>query len=92
MYDAYTRIFTRCNLKFRPVEADSGAIGGSGSHEFMALADSGEAEIVYCPSCDYAGNVEKAELKPIVLAEEALAELEIVDTPDAKTIAQYVNT
>ena len=94
MYDAYTRIFTRCNLKFRPVEADSGAIGGSGSHEFMALADSGEAEIVYCPSCDYAGNVEKAELKPIVLAEEALAELEIVDTPDAKTIAavcEYLN-
>lgn len=94
MYDAYTRIFTRCNLKFRPVEADSGAIGGSGSHEFMALADSGEAEIVYCPSCDYAGNVEKAELKPIMLAEEALAELQIVDTPDAKTIAavcEYLN-
>ena len=94
MYDAYTRIFTRCNLKFRPVEADSGAIGGSGSHEFMALADSGEAEIVYCPSCDYAGNVEKAELKPMQMAEEALAELQIVDTPDAKTIAavcEYLN-
>jgi prolyl-tRNA synthetase len=63
MYDAYGRIFARCGLKFRPVEADSGAIGGSGSHEFMALANSGEAEIVYCESCDFAANTEKAELK-----------------------------
>ena len=51
MYDAYTNIFTRCGLNFRPVEADSGAIGGSGSHEFMVIADSGEAEIVFCTSC-----------------------------------------
>ena len=65
MYDAYTRIFTRCGLKFRPVEADSGAIGGSGSHEFMVLADSGEAEIVYCDKCNYAANTEKAELHVI---------------------------
>ncbi|MDD4722273.1 MAG: proline--tRNA ligase, partial [Acidaminococcaceae bacterium] len=51
MYDAYTNIFNRCDLTFRPVEADSGAIGGSGSHEFMAIADSGEAEIVFCSVC-----------------------------------------
>ncbi len=60
MYDAYTNIFTRCGLNFRPVEADSGAIGGSGSHEFMVIADSGEAEIVFCTSCDYAGDVRKS--------------------------------
>ena len=48
MYDAYTRIFNRCGLTFRPVEADSGAIGGSGTHEFMAIAEAGEADIVYC--------------------------------------------
>ena len=58
MYDAYTRIFTRCGLTFRPVEADSGAIGGSGTHEFMAIAEAGEADIVYCTKCDYAANIE----------------------------------
>ena len=87
MYDAYTRIFTRCGLKFRPVEADSGAIGGSGSHEFMVLADSGEAEIVYCDKCNYAANTEKAELHVIETAPEADLEKQIVATPDCKTIA-----
>src|SRR5574344_582954 len=87
MYDAYTRIFTRCGLKFRPVEADSGAIGGSGSHEFMVLADSGEAEIVYCDKCTYAENTEKAELHVIETAPEAALEKQIVATPDCKTIA-----
>ena len=58
MYDAYTRIFTRCGLHFRPVIADTGAIGGSGSHEFEVIADAGEADIVYCTSCDFAANVE----------------------------------
>ena len=87
MYDAYTRIFTRCGLKFRPVEADSGAIGGSGSHEFMVLADSGEAEIVYCEKCNYAANTEKAELHVIETAPEAAQEKQIVATPDCKTIA-----
>ena len=87
MYDAYTNIFTRCGLSFRPVEADSGAIGGSGSHEFMAIADSGEAEIVFCPECAYAANVEKTELFPIeVLDEEMLPRQEVV-TPECKTIA-----
>ena len=59
--EAYKRIFTRCGLKFRPVEAESGAIGGSFSHEFMVLADSGEEGIVSC-ACGYAANVERAEL------------------------------
>jgi len=60
MFDAYTRIFTRLGLKFRAVEADTGAIGGSSSHEFHVLADSGEDEIAHCNSCDYAANVEMA--------------------------------
>lgn len=87
MYDAYTNIFTRCGLNFRPVEADSGAIGGSGSHEFMVIADSGEAEIVFCTSCDYAANVEKAELFPLEAQEEAMLTKEEAVTPDCKTIA-----
>ena len=87
MYDAYTNIFTRCGLNFRPVEADSGAIGGSGSHEYMVIADSGEAEIVFCTSCDYAANVEKAELFPLEAQEEAMLTKEEVVTPDCKTIA-----
>ena len=87
MYDPYTNIFTRCGLNFRPVEADSGAIGGSGSHEFMVIADSGEAEIVFCTSCDYAANVEKAELFPLEAQEEAMLTKEEVVTPDCKTIA-----
>ncbi len=64
MYQAYSRIFERCGLEFKPVEADTGAIGGSFSHEFMVLADSGEDVIVYCDSCGYAANLEKAEIKP----------------------------
>lgn len=94
MYDAYTRIFTRCRLTFRPVEADSGAIGGSGSHEFMVIADSGEAEIVYCNECDYAANVEKAEMHVIEAPEEEAKAVEEVKTPDCKTIADvcaYLN-
>jgi len=63
MYQAYRRIFERCGLRFRAVEADTGNIGGSSSHEFMVLADSGEDAIVSCDSCEYAANVEKAELR-----------------------------
>lgn len=88
MYDAYMNIFSRCGLKFRPVEADSGAIGGSGSHEFMVLADSGEAEIVYCNHCDYAANVEKAELHVIEAEKEEPKMLIEVSTPGQKTIAE----
>ncbi|MDT8901333.1 proline--tRNA ligase [Anaeroselena agilis] len=87
MYDAYSRVFTRCGLTFRPVEADPGAIGGKGSHEFMVIADSGEAAIVYCGGCDYAANVEKAELHPLEAPAEAPAELVLKDTPGTKTIA-----
>lgn len=86
MYDAYSKIFTRCGLEYRAVEADSGAIGGSGSHEFMVLANTGEAEIVYCISCDFAANTEKAELHPIAIANEDLLPLEKVKTPDSNTI------
>ncbi len=86
MYDAYTRIFTRCGLTFRPVEADSGAIGGSGTHEFMAIADAGEADIVYCTKCDYAANIEIGKPGIMKQEEEALQELSIVDTPNASTI------
>src|SRR5207249_5043344 len=64
MYETYKRIFTRCGLRFRPVEADTGAIGGSLSHEFQVLAESGEDAMVSCNSCDYAANVQKAEVKP----------------------------
>ncbi len=64
MWDGYKRIFERCGLKFRAVEADSGPIGGSFSHEFMVLADTGEDTIVSCNSCEYAANLEKAEIRP----------------------------
>ena len=86
MYDAYTRIFNRCGLTFRPVEADSGAIGGSGTHEFMAIAEAGEADIVYCTKCDYAANIEIGKPGIMKQAEEALQELSVVDTPNASTI------
>ena len=86
MYDAYTRIFTRCDLTFRPVEADSGAIGGSGTHEFMAIAEAGEADIVYCTKCDYAANIEIGKPGIIKQDEEVLQELSVVDTPNASTI------
>ena len=86
MYDAYTRIFNRCGLTFRPVEADSGAIGGSGTHEFMAIAEAGEADIVYCTKCDYAANIEIGKPGIIKQDEEVLQELSVVDTPNASTI------
>ena len=86
MYDAYTRIFMRCGLTFRPVEADSGAIGGSGTHEFMAIAEAGEADIVYCTKCDYAANIEIGKPGIMKQEEEALQELSVVDTPNASTI------
>lgn len=88
MYDAYTRVFTRCGLDFRPVEADSGAIGGSDTHEFMALADSGEAEIAYCTKCDYAANTEKAEAKILPIEKGELLPMEEVNTPNTGTIEE----
>ena len=91
MYDAYTRIFRRCGLKFRAVEADSGSIGGSYSHEFMVLAETGEDEIVNCTSCSYAANLEKAEVKaaaPPDPANRAPGILKEVKTPDVRTIEE----
>lgn len=86
MFDAYTAIFKRCGLKFRPVEADSGAIGGSGTHEFMVLAEAGEAEIVYCPKCDYAANTEIAPCQPAANPVEEAKEIEKVSTPGMNTV------
>lgn len=86
MYDAYTRIFTRCGLHFRPVVADSGAIGGSGSHEFEVIADSGEADIVYCKDCDFAANIEAVEPKALSSSVHNDKAKEIVETPGQHTI------
>ena len=87
MYHAYERIFSRCGLHTRPVEADPGAIGGNMTHEFMALAEAGEAEIVYCSHCDYAANVEKAEcFPPSVEPADRLEPLTSVSTPGARTV------
>lgn len=86
MYDAYTRIFTRCGLHFRPVVADSGAIGGSGSHEFEVIADSGEADIVYCKDCDFAANIEAVEPKALSFSVHNDKAKEIVETPGQHTI------
>jgi prolyl-tRNA synthetase len=88
MHDAYCKIFERCGLSYRPVEADSGAIGGSGSIEFMVIAQSGEAAIAYCTSCDYAANVERAELKALTVQSETLKELEMVETPNCRTMME----
>ncbi|MBR4903673.1 MAG: proline--tRNA ligase [Selenomonadaceae bacterium] len=91
MYDAYSRIFTRCGLKFRAVEADNGAIGGGHSHEFTVLAPSGESSIAYCEKCDYAASDEKAELKLICADAEELKPLEKVSTPNCHTIEAVKN-
>lgn len=91
MYDAYSRVFTRCGLKFRPVEADNGAIGGGHSHEFTVLAPSGESSIAYCEACDYAASDEKAELKTITVEAEEMKPLEKVHTPGTHTIELVKN-
>ena len=90
MFKAYQRIFTRCGLKFRPVEADSGSIGGSYSHEFMVMADSGEDAICFCTACDYAANLEKAEVaRPAVMQTEgASLPVQEVHTPEVRTIEE----
>ncbi len=91
MYEAYRRIFERCGLKFRAVEADSGNIGGSFSHEFMVLADSGEDALLFCNGCNYAANLEKAEgLRPEEgkVGKGLFMELEEVYTPQIRTIEE----
>ena len=93
MYDTYTRIFTRCGLTFRPVEADSGAIGGNASHEFTALSEVGESDIAYCESCSMAANVEKAVCRDAESSpeSEAMLELHEVHTPGTKTIEELAS-
>ena len=95
MYEAYCRIFTRLGLDFRPVQADTGSIGGSGSHEFHVLASSGEDDIAFSTESDYAANIEMAEA--ILVGERAAPtqELKTVETPNQKTIADvsaFLNT
>jgi prolyl-tRNA synthetase len=92
MYDAYVRIFTRCGLRTKAVEADSGAMGGKWSHEFMVLADSGEDGLVECEACAYAANMERAERtlrqrQPLDAAACAAAPAEVA-TPDCRTIGE----
>jgi len=91
MHEAYCKIFTRLGLNFRPVQADTGSIGGTGSHEFHVLAESGEDDIAFSDSSDYAANIEKAEAIPRETERgSATEELRLVDTPNCKTIAALV--
>jgi prolyl-tRNA synthetase len=91
MYDTYGRIFTRLGLKFRAVAADTGAIGGSGSHEFHVLADSGEDAIAFCPNSDYAANIEMAEaIAPASPRPGPVKAMEKVSTPGVGTIEEVV--
>lgn len=91
MYNAYTRIFERLGLDFRPVLADNGSIGGNSSHEFHVLADSGEDDIAFSDTGSYAANIEKAEaLAPSTPRATPSEEMRLVDTPDTKTIAALV--
>jgi len=91
MYEVYSRIFTRAGLTFRAVRADSGAIGGSASHEFHVLADSGEDLIAFSSESDFAANIELAEApQPAVERSAPAEELRLVDTPDAHTIDELV--
>ena len=92
MYDAYCRVFGRLGLNFRPVAADTGSIGGTGSHEFQVLAESGEDVIAYSDASDYAANVELAQTMPLSGSRAAAQKnLEKVHTPEVKTIAQLVD-
>jgi len=86
MYDAYNNIFKRCGLTCKAVEADSGAMGGSGSAEFMVKSEVGEDEVVFCSSCSYAANMEKAPGTPEIMEKEELKELNKISTPNVKTI------
>ena len=91
MHQAYCNVFSRLGLNFRPVQADTGSIGGTGSHEFHVLADSGEDDIAFSNVSDYAANIEKAEAIPRETARGAATEdMRLVDTPDTKTIDALV--
>lgn len=86
MHDAYVKIFNRCGIDAKCVEADSGAIGGANSAEFMVKSEVGEDDVVFCSACDYAANIEKAEATPEKAEVEELLEMEKVATPDSKGI------
>ncbi|MDD5794638.1 proline--tRNA ligase [Clostridium sp. HCP1S3_B4] len=86
MHEAYVKIFNRCGLDAKAVSADSGAIGGANSAEFMVKSEVGEDDVVFCTKCDYAANIEKAEAKAELAEKEDLLEKEEVETPEVKTI------
>ncbi|MBI5202284.1 MAG: proline--tRNA ligase [Elusimicrobia bacterium] len=89
VYQAYQKVFTRCGLRFKPVEAQSGAIGGSYSHEFMVLAETGEETVVACKACSYGANLERAECTaPAAQPQDAPAKLEEVHTPNMGSVAE----
>ncbi len=90
MHDTYGNIFTKLGLNYKPVLADSGAIGGSVSCEFHVLADSGEDEIAFSDSSDFAANIDAVAFKPLQQAKQPTQELSLIDTPNAKTIADIV--
>ena len=91
MVQAYKNIYRRCGLKAMAIEADSGAIGGKASHEFMVLTASGEDEIIFCPGCGYAANVEKAKFDKGTLAEQTPLPTEEVATPSKESIEDVAN-
>ena len=92
MYEAYEKIFTRCGLYFRPVEADTGAIGGSNSHEFTAISEVGESEIAYCEKCSMAATVERAECVDAKAQDDVeMLPMEEVHTPGTKTIEEVAD-
>jgi len=91
MLQAYQNIYARCGLPTLLVEADSGAIGGKDSHEFMVITETGEDEIIYCPNCGYSANAEKAQSIKAKLADEKPLPLEEVDTPGITTIEELAN-
>lgn len=91
MHDAYVAIFNRCGLDAKCVEADSGAIGGSNSAEFMVKSEVGEDDIVFCTACDYAANIEKAPSTPDIAEKEEAKELKKTETPKTRTIEELVN-
>lgn len=91
MYDAYSRVFTRCGLNFRPVEADTGAMGGSDSHEFTALSEFGEGVIAYCEHCDFAATTERAACLDHIPPQDTIEqEMKEIYTPNAKTIEELM--
>ncbi|WP_238884296.1 proline--tRNA ligase [Clostridium sp. YIM B02551] len=90
MHEAYVKIFNRCGLDAKCVEADSGAIGGSNSAEFMVKSEVGEDDVVFCTACDYAANIEKAPSTPEKEEATELKEIEKVETPNVRTIDELI--